>query len=269
LIVGAGRLELSRVLGDGWRCLRERWGRMLVALVLFGWVPQIVANIAYLLGAPLAGVGGGAATAGYAIAAWINVGAPIVMRAVATAVALKPPKTSVWQAIVATVRATPALAPVWLISLAPSAAAFALQYLGSGRGQVDWLIAAVAWPFGLVVAVVLGVSSPVVLAEGLGPLAAARRSFELLSGSRWKFLALYLLFQLLAVAPRFLATLLAGAHGFGATGDHVTYFADQLGGVLAQDAVMIWWAAVAVAVYLELARVRDGLAPRDVVEVFA
>ena len=267
LIVGAAGLELGRAFGEGWRLLRERWGQMLLALVLFGWAPQIAANVAYLVAGPLAGARSGAGAAGYVIVGLINAGGPTVMRAVATAIALAPLGTSIWQAIGATLRATPALAPIWLISLAPGGAALALQYSIVGV-RYAWTVALIAWPLGLFIALVLGVYSPVVLAERLGPLAATRRSFELLSGSRWKFLALYLLVQLLAAAPRFLANLAIG-RAIGARGDHVLYSADLIAGILGQDVVVIWWSAVATAVYLELARVRDGLAPRDVIEVFA
>jgi hypothetical protein len=265
LIEGSsGRLELSRVFGEGWRMLTQRWGAMLAALALFGWAPQIVGNFAYLQITHLVTAGSAESIANFAIFGFINLAAPLVLRAVTMAMALRPPTTSIGTATAAVLKAAPALAPIWLFSLAVSSALLALQYAGAVR-QYGWMLAAVGWPLGLLSAVIIGIYSPVVLAEGLGPVAAVRRSFTLLSGSRWKFVALYLVAQLIAVAPRFAAQLV----GLAPLDTETIYLADLVAGQLGLDAVLVWWSAVAVAAYLELARLREGLVPRDVVEVFA
>lgn len=248
--------------------LAQCWGAMLAALALFGWAPQIVGNFAYLQITHVVTAGSAGSIANFAIFGFINLAAPLVLRAVTMAMALRPPRTSIGTATAAVLKAAPALAPIWLFSLAVSGALLALQYAGAVR-QYGWMLAAVGWPLGLLSAVIIGIYSPVVLAEGLGPVAAVRRSFTLLSGSRWKFVALYLVAQLIAAAPGFAAREVAQLGGLIRFGAEALSLATLVAGQLGLDAVLVWWSAVAVAAYLELARLREGLAPRDVVEVFA
>jgi hypothetical protein len=158
------RMELARVFSGGWRLLRLRWGAMLLTLALFGWAPQIIVNLAYLAVARVVDVRSSGGVASFAIVGLINIVAPVVMRAVATAVALQPPQPAPFPpAVAATLRAAPALAPIWLLGLLPSGAVLVLQYLGEA-GQFAWIVGLAAWPLVLVIVLVLGVFSPVVLA---------------------------------------------------------------------------------------------------------
>jgi hypothetical protein len=71
------------------------------------------------------------------------------------------------------------------------------------------------------------------------------------------------------LAQRFAANKLAQLCGLARFRAEALYLAELVAGQLGLDVVLVWWSAVAVAAYLELARLREGVAPRDVVEVFA
>jgi hypothetical protein len=189
------------------------------------------------------------------------------MRAAVTAVALGASASpiGVRGAILAALRAIPTLLPYWLLAGSPAFLRFLMR-----AGAITlpptglFLFTLFSWGFGILVAVTLGVLTPVVIAERPGVFGAAARTARLMSGGRWKFLGLYLLIQLVALTPRTLANLVLLVSGDGSL-----MLAQTLIVSLLTDVALAVWAVLTAASYREFCRVHDGAAPGEVAEIFA
>jgi hypothetical protein len=124
---------------------------------------------------------------------------------------------------------------------------------------------------GVLLAVAVGILVPTVMAERRGLTGSLRRSWSLLSGSRWAFLGLLLLVQLAPTLVGLASHPIIEAAGAGQSTQGWAGPKPYIGWsfYLAQCLVSaVGWTALAVA-YLELRRLRDGPDPDELQEVFA
>ncbi|HWF00541.1 MAG TPA: hypothetical protein VG248_12145, partial [Caulobacteraceae bacterium] len=126
--------------------------------------------------------------------------------------------------------------------------------------------------YALAIAAGWGVLIPVVLVEkeGLGP--ALARAWRLLSGDRWRFLALYVVFSVVSLVPTMIADVIMVpiALGMHATHRLADYFRVQMAVVGALSVVVNAAFQVMVAIaYLELRRAREGVSVEEASEIFA
>jgi hypothetical protein len=135
---------------------------------------------------------------------------------------------------------------------------------------VAWIGAAAIYLFAVGLAFAIGVYGAVVLAERGGFWRSLRRAALLMGGGRWKYMLLYVLFQLAAGVPQFAASF-AGGLGFALVPGHGREwlaFSPAVGGALAR-LIYPMWSAITAMSYRELSRIHGGVAPGDVADVFA
>lgn len=111
---------------------------------------------------------------------------------------------------------------------------------------------------------------PAVVVDGLGPIAALRRSSELTVGHRWRVLAVIVLWLLIALVVLFLAvTAVAAVFSAGATepSSSATLLLNIAGTLL--EIVLGGIGASVVAVgYHDLRIAREGIGSDDIARVF-
>jgi hypothetical protein len=113
----------------------------------------------------------------------------------------------------------------------------------------------------------VGLVTAVVIAERRDIVGSLSRTWRLMSGTRWKVLALCLLVQAVAYLPTFVWTAWRAAlrHSLAST---AIIFGDWAMFVLG-CCVDAFWAVVVAAIYLEIRRVREGVMVGDVAPIFA
>lgn len=268
---GSRGFELGRVFTAAFGIVRERAMAIATLVVLVAWGPQLMADWAY---APaLARLGPNGLRLAVAVFPGVGVAASLVMRAAVTAVAVGASASPIGMrgAILSALRATPTLLPYWLLAASPPILGYLIRGGAIASPAIGLLpFTLFSWGVAILVAVTLGVLTPVVIAERPGVFGAAARSFSLMSGGRWKFLGLYLLIQLVAAAPRTLATLALSVSGAGLrTTGMSAMLAQALIVSLLTDVALALWAVLTAASYREFCRVHDGAAPGEVAEIFA
>ncbi|MDA1193695.1 MAG: hypothetical protein O2894_00770, partial [Planctomycetota bacterium] len=154
------------------------------------------------------------------------------------------------------IAATLTLVAVFLLALAPTIVAFALDAPGVGM----LLLLVVCVPL-MMFYYSAFVTVPVCAVERRGPIASIKRSRELCLGSRWMLFALLFVFGMISVAVAAVVVI-----PFAASGNVTTLlWASQLTEVVVTVPLSAILAAVA---YVELRGVREGVDPDGIVHVF-
>jgi hypothetical protein len=126
--------------------------------------------------------------------------------------------------------------------------------------------------FALAIQAFWGVLIPVVIVEGHGLGASLARAWRLLSGNRWRFVALFALISVIEILPRIIAEALlfpmATALRLQVRPETYLRFVLEVAGALGALVTAVWCVMIAVA-YLELRRGREGVAAEDVADIFA
>ncbi|HXQ15320.1 MAG TPA: hypothetical protein VN814_11925 [Caulobacteraceae bacterium] len=268
LIVEKRGLDIGRALGDAFRVIGRRWPGMLTLVLLAAWAPQMLLILSY---APVVVRWGPLA---YSL--WTAIGFVLVvlffallMRTAVTTLALAPGQdVSTPRALAIAVAAIPTLAPLWLIGSAPEVARTALPRLTHYSFANQSVIgAALTWPIAVTLALTLGVVTSVAVAERRGFVATVSRTFRLMSGGRWAFLGLYLVFQLLAGVSAIGVPLLLGALSVSAS-SNVSWLRST-SFELVSDLWQALWAVVAAMCYRQFRRQLDGPTPGEAADIFS
>lgn len=193
------RFEIGHVLRRSHDIVRRRWLELLVVAAL-GWaLPLLILLVArgnYRFWThELTPTGTDAAVwisrdLTYSLAQWTIM-----------ATALRGRDQPAFSVILSVLRVLPVLVPVWLLTEVDAA----WRLLASLTGYFDTLplhqradaimtVLDLELSLHFVATVTVGVLYPVVLNEGRGPLAAARRAWRLMQGARWRFAGLFLLY---------------------------------------------------------------------------
>jgi hypothetical protein len=266
LIVEKRGLDIGRALGDTLGIVGQRWPTMLAAILLVAWAPQVLLIFEY---API--------TAKLGLAArnpWVSIGftsvilfAALYMRATVTALALDQ-IASMSRALAAAATAIPALAPLWLVALAPNLTRMALGQLPHLSLAIQSVVvSAISWPLVLILALTLGVFASVAVAEQRGLLGTVARTARLMSAGRWGFLGLYLIFQLAAGVLTVGVTLLYSLMPMSGAIALVTELR-SLSVSLLSDGVQALWAVVAAMCYRQFRRQIDGPGAAEAADIF-
>jgi hypothetical protein len=126
------------------------------------------------------------------------------------------------------------------------------------------LVTALSAVADLVITVAVGLFPAVLAAEPLGPFQALRRSARLLSGYRWRYFGLYLIFFLgLAVVQGALTAL-----SFARTSLAARVIALVDGRQLAGSLLDAIFAVMLVVIYFDRRSLTDGMRPADIATVF-
>lgn len=276
----ASRLDIGRVIGRAFQLIRRRWatlGAFFAGYQAIAWGfalfvrpheqdgrhdPQLALSIALYLG--------------FECLVWLRDTAMI-----ATALQTSPANrlASIADAARAAVRLFPTLAPFFAFAELPSLAeTLWRRWTGASQlqaAQLSELLLATGFAelaFALVTIGCWGVVAPVAIVEGGGLWNALARAWRLLSGSRWRLVAIYIVVSVGGAAPAMLAAALTlpfeGA--LHAAGYSASFLRIEFGAAafLASIVMATWRVMIAVA-YLELRRVREGIVVGDVAEVFA
>lgn len=175
--------------------------------------------------------------------------------------------------------AFPTVLPFFVLSDSPSLA----QWLWREWSGVDLLlapvrlaelnvmIALVELAFTAVITACWGVFVPVAIVEEGGARVSWSRAWRLLSGSRWRLLAIFVVLAVITASPG----VLVGFVAFPVT--EALHLAGQRSYFLIEAEVADWlssmvaatWQVMIASTYLELRRVREGVAVGDLAEVVA
>jgi hypothetical protein len=271
LIAGTKGLDVGRALAGAFAVVGRRWPWVLAAILLVAWAPQVLVMFGYT---PI--------ITRLRVAAsdpWVSIGFTSVallvglyMRATVTALALDL-HASMPRALGAAATAIPALAPLWLVALAPNLTRGALRQLAHApftAGNVaaqNVIVAAVTWSLAFVLALTLGVFAAVAIAERRGLLGTVTRTARLMSAGRWGFLGLYLIFQLAAAIPAVGMTLVYRLMPMSGDIALISQLR-SLSVELLSDAVQALWAVVAAMCYLQFRRQIDGPGAAEAADIF-
>ncbi len=266
LVAGTKGLDIGRALGDAFAVVGRRWSWMLTAIVLVAWAPQVLVMFGY---API--------IARLRVAAndpWVSIGFTSVvllvglyMRATVTALALDQ-SASMARALAAAATAIPALAPLWLVALAPNLTRMALQRLTHvSLVQQAAIVPLINWPLAIILTLTLGVFTAVAVAEQRGLVGTVARTARLMSAGRWGFLGLYLIFQLVAAIPGVGMTLVYRLMPMSGDIALVSQLR-SLSVELLSDAVQALWAVVAAMGYRQFRRQIDGPGAAEAADIF-
>jgi hypothetical protein len=175
-------------------------------------------------------------------------------------------------ALGSTARSLSRIVPATLIVKAPVLiATIALIWIVKGgpsqpgpRLALGGLVTALSAVADLVITVAVGLFPAVLAAEPLGPFQALRRSARLLSGYRWRYFGLYLIFFLgLAVVQGALTAL-----SFARTSLAARVIALVDGRQLAGSLLDAIFAVMLVVIYFDRRSLTDGMRPADIATVF-
>jgi hypothetical protein len=176
------------------------------------------------------------------------------------------------------VRAFPALLPFFILTELPDLAETIWRgWLANTAAYPAVLELTLATTLGeLIVALAVaggwGIIVPVVVAEGGGPFGSMARAWRLLSGNRWRLVALYAVVIVIGALPSTIATVLVVpiSETLHLAGKASSYFRTeiQVAGALGLIVTAVWRVMVGVA-YLELRRVKEGVSESDIAEIFA
>jgi hypothetical protein len=267
LVAGTSGLDIGRALGDAFAVVGRRWPWMLAAILLVAWAPQVLVMFGY---API--------IARLRVAAndpWVSIGftsvvllAALYMRATVTALALDQ-NASMARALGAAAAAIPALAPLWLVALAPNLTRVGLRQLTHASfATQNVIVSAVTWPLAFILALTLGVFASVAVAEQRGLLRTVARTTRLMSAGRWGFLGLYLIFQLAAGVLTLGSTLLYSLMPISGAVALSTELR-SLSVEMLSDAVQALWAVVSAMCYRQFRRQIDGPSAGEAADIFS
>jgi hypothetical protein len=179
-----------------------------------------------------------------------------------------------------TLRTLPTLLPFALLTeFPPLIPSLWRDWSGFGRSvdqmiQFSLLVAAGALICGLLVTLSWGLIVPVVVAEQEGLVLSLGRAWRLLSGDRWRFLALFVAILVAGALPGMIGTAVVlpiirsmVIHGLDNALVYVR-IETAVTGILGVIVIATWQVTVAVA-YLELRRLKEGVVLGDVAEIFA
>ena len=275
-VTGASdRLGLGWLLAQALRFARIRWVELLGIFVCIDWAPRVILVISgvgrYTLGSHDEG-----AFLASAIQSGVLVFCSSLAFASVVAVGLGGSRQPVSPpaAITQVLQRLPALAPWWLASAVPNAVSVWLRWsVGSAaemRATYYWREFGGA-AYGIALDCALGLFSLVVLAEGLGGLAALKRTLSLMAGRRGVvFIVAFAtgaVGLVINLATPYLAEL---AVSLGLGRDYqATYYPAYFTIAFLWEATAVVANLVYVQLYLELARARDGVAPGELHEVSA
>jgi hypothetical protein len=266
LIAGTRGLDIGRALGDAFAVVGRRWPWMLAAILLVAWAPQVLVMFGY---API--------ITRLRLAAndpWVSIGFTFVvllvalyMRATVTVLALDQ-SASMSRALAAAATAIPALAPLWLLGLAPSLTRMALRQLThlSLIAQAE-IVPVITWPLAIVLTLTLGVFTAVAVSEQRGLVGTVARTARLMAAGRWGFLGLYLIFQLVAAIPgvgmTFVYRLMAMSGDIALVSQLRSLSVELL-----SDAAQALWAVVTAMCYRQFRRRIDGPDAAEAADIF-
>jgi hypothetical protein len=275
------KFEIGQVIGLSFAIIRQRWlvlGLFLVAYFALDWTLEAVWSFRNKTDVqdwrPVLGV---ATYLGFSCLRWFR---DTALTAVALPTA--PTPSSIWSsaahASAIALRSFPALLPFFIVSELPEIAdqlwRFSWQMsLPPGR----WAEVLLATTFGevtfaLAVTGAWGIVVPVVAVEQAGLLASMQRAWRLLSGNRWRLVAILAVVTVIAALPSTLAEVFMrpiynALHLNGRPRD--VFRAElEVARVLGSIVTATWQVMVGVT-YLELTRVREGIVVGEVAEVFA
>ena len=270
------RLDLGRVIARSFSIIRQRWpvlGFFVLAYLAISWIVRFATPVSRQPGSqdPQRFAVGVALTIALTCIVWLRTSALI-------ATALAPPsvRRSARGALEGALRAFPTLLPFFVVAALPDfAQTFWVRWSGFAPNQIakaSLALSAGRTIYALAIAAGWGVLIPVVLAEkqGLGPSLA--RAWQLLSGDRWRFLALYVVASVVGFMPAMIASVIMVpiALGMHVTHGLADYFRVELGVTGALSVVVNATFQVMVAVaYLELRRAREGVGVEEASEIFA
>jgi hypothetical protein len=267
LIAEARGLDIGQVLADAFRVVARRWPWMLATILLVAWAPQVLLVLGY---APIIARLGLAARS-----PWVSIGftsvillVELYMRVTVTALALDQ-QASMSRALAAAAAAIPTLAPLWLVALAPNLTRVGLlQLTHVSFATQNVIVAAVIWPLAFILALTLGVFASVAVAEQRGLLGTVARTARLMSAGRWRFLGLFLIFQLAAGLLTLGITLLYSLMPMSGAIALVTELRSLSVEVLS-DAMQALWAVVAAMCYRQFRRQIDGPSAGEAADIFS
>jgi hypothetical protein len=240
---------------------------MLAAILLVAWAPQVLVMFGY---APIL-----TRLRVSANAPWVSIGftsvvllVALYMRATVTALALDQ-SASMSRALSAAATAIPALAPLWLVALAPNLTRVAVQQLThASLVQQSVVVPVITWPLAIILTLTLGVFTAVAVSEQRGLPRTVARTAQLMSAGRWGFLGLYLIFQLVAALPAVGMTFvyrLMPMRGDIALVSELRSLSVEL----LTDAVQALWAVVAAMCYRQFRRQIDGPTAGEAADIFS
>jgi hypothetical protein len=271
----ADRLSLGSMLGRALAFARRRWLELLALVICIDWGPRVILTLTgvgrYALGSHDEG-----AFLASAVQSAVLEFCSLLMLASVIAVGLGNSRRPVSPpaAITQVLQRLPALAPWWLLCAVPNAITVWLRWsVGSPaemRATYYWREFGDA-TYGIALSCALGLFSLVVLAEGLGGLAALRRTLGLMAGRRGAVFivafATKAIGLVINLATPYLAVL---AVSLGLGRDYqATYYPASFTVSFVSEATAVVANLVYVQLYLELARAHDGVAPGELHEVFA
>jgi hypothetical protein len=271
LITEARGLDIGRALGDAFQVVGRRWPTMVFVVLAIGWIPQVVLILAYY---PVVSNFASRPTALVAstLLELTMLFVAVFMRLSITAAALIPQaEVSTPRALTSALGATPALAPLWLVTSAPNIArAVMANVLHASLAQQAQVVALIAWPLAVALALIVGVASSVAVAERRGFLGTMARAARLMSAGRWAFFGLFLVFQLLAGLSTFAVAIPFGLLRTSGTGEIRMFgVARTILTDLGSDCLQAMWAVVAAMCYRQFRRQLDGPTADEAADIFS
>ena len=267
------------MLGRSFAIVRDRWLVLVLFVFGLGWAPVHVVFLTVHSGYQRGSHDLGRFAAQCAL--WLANSA-IWYFSTATVVRAALPaerEASPLPAIMAVIAALPMLFPIWLSDQYDTLLSFWLSWtdviariVGRSHARGDLLMAFV-WvrlatdiAISLAAAGAVGVLMPVVLAERRGLIGSLARTWRLMAGSRWRFVALFLLYCAVGFAIGFLRTTFQIGRSHGGTEFEVAL--NWVVGAL-DAGIDGFWAVIVAGCYLELRVIRDGPPHDQAAEVFA
>lgn len=269
------RLDIGRVFGRAFAIIRQRWVVLSLFVAAFFAIDLAFARFIRIGDQPgrydLRTALGIAASLALMCLGWLRDTAVI---AVAVQRDRRRLLLSLGGALRQALGAFPTVLPFFVLSDSPSLA----QWLWREWSGVDLLlapvrlaelnvmIALVELAFAAVITACWGVFVPVAIVEEGGARVSWSRAWRLLSGSRWRLIAIYVVLTVMTalavrVAFPITETLHLAGRGYFAIELEV---ADWLSSMVAAT-----WQVMIASTYLELRRVREGVVVGDLAEVFA
>jgi hypothetical protein len=266
LIAGTKGLDIGRALGDAFAVVGRRWPWMLATILLVAWAPQVLMMFGYapIIARLRVAANDPWASIGFTAAALL---VALYMRATVTALALDE-GASMSRVLAAAATAIPALAPLWLVALAPTLTRMALRqqtHLSLIAQAV--IVPVITFPLAIILTLTLGVFTAVAVCEQRGLVGSLARTARLMSAGRWGFLGLYLIFQLVAAIPGVAMTFVYRLMPMSGDIALISQLR-SLSVELLSDAVQALWAVVAAMGYLQFRRQIDGPGAAEAADIF-
>jgi hypothetical protein len=274
------KLDLGRVISGGFSVIQRRWpvlGVFVLGSLALDWAEDLTHFVRYKAGS-------------HELPSFaVYIGDSLVLLLVAwlrdiglTGAAVQPasPRPSVAVSLGAAFRALPTLLPVAIVVALPSLIPnYWLMWTGFDDGvrvthfaEILIYSSVAATIFWLALAAGWGLLIPVVVVERRRLIPALGRAWNLISGNRWRLLALFVVVGVIGSLPGILGPIVTlpiteAIHYSGRLADFRSV--ERLVSRAFEVIVASVWPVMTGVIYLELRRLRDGIADGDVSEIFA